>query len=419
MVVTILTIWVVIVVVVMVLYTVRHFIFTFSRLFDRQRVSFGDAYEDDLPHITVLVPMHNEETVAEQCIDAILASDYPKNKMDVVAINDHSDDGTEAILDRYAAQDSRIKPMHLKAETGRGKAGALNAALETVDSDVVLVFDADYTPGKGLLRRLVMAFIDPEVGAVMGRVVPRNTPESTLTRLLSMERSGGYQVDQQARFNLNLLPQYGGTVGGFRLDLLKEIGGFDPQALSEDTELTASIYERGWKIVYDNRAECYEEVPETWSNRFNQLRRWSRGHNRVMWGHFRRVLTAKNLTPIQRADAAFLLFCYVIPPLLISGWIAEFVLLCLGQLPALGGVALALAVIVYNSFGNFAPVYEVATAEILDGHSTRLYLLPFLFYSFPFNAWTITTGFVDTVGDGVKSRVAEWEKTARSGASAP
>jgi len=66
---------------------------------------------------------------------------------------------------------------------------------------------------KDVIRELVMAFVDPEVGAVMGRVVPRNNAESLLTRLLALERSGGYQVDQQARYNLDLFPQYGGRSG--------------------------------------------------------------------------------------------------------------------------------------------------------------------------------------------------------------
>ena len=69
----------------------------------------------------------------------------------------------------------------------------------------------------GLLKQLVAPFFDPEVGAVMGRVVPVNSGANLLTRLLDLERSGGYQVDQQARMNMNLMPQYGGTVGGVRL----------------------------------------------------------------------------------------------------------------------------------------------------------------------------------------------------------
>ena len=416
LVVILLSAWLIFVIAAMCLCTLRHVAFTCSRLLRRQRPSFGDAYDEELPSVTVLMPMHNEAKVAAYALDAVLASDYPAQRLEIIPIDDHSDDATAEILASYAARDPRVRPIAVLNGNRRGKANALNAALPHATSEIVLVFDADYTPGKGLIRRLAMAFADPQVGAVMGRVVPRNTNRSLVTRLLSMERAGGYQVDQQARYNMNLMPQYGGTVGGFRRRVLAEIGGFDPLGLAEDTELTVNLYERGWKIAYDNRAECYEEVPETWAARFTQLRRWSRGHNRVLFGHLVRVLFAGKLTLWQRADAAFLLLSYLIPPLIVSGWIAEFMLFAMGRMPAAAGIAIAVAVVLYNAFGNFAPAYEVAVAEMLDGHSARLRLLPLLLFAFPFNAWTITTGFIDTIGDTLKSRATEWEKTARTGA---
>jgi len=413
MVVTILQIWLAFVIAVMVVYTIRHWIFTFSRVYSRQRVSFADAYDEDLPMLSVLVPMHNEQAVAAQCLDAILASDYPAEKLEILPIDDHSEDETAVILARYAARNPRVKPVRVDQKE-RGKSNALNVGLAHAQAQIVLVFDADYTPGRGVLRALAKGFIDPEVGAVMGRVVPRNTSRNMLTRLLSMERAGGYQVDQQARYNFDLLPQYGGTVGGFRRRLLDEIGGFDPRSLAEDTELTVSIFRRGWKVVYDNRAECYEEVPETWPARFGQLRRWSRGHNAVASSNLLGVLTTKGLSFAQRLDGALLLLCYAVPPMLLSGWLAALLLFLMGHMPFAGGIALAFAVVLYNAFGNFAPVYQIATAEVLDGSTKRLYLLPFLFYMFPFNSWAITTGWVDSIGDFVKSRRPGWEKTKRS-----
>ncbi|HET9030686.1 MAG TPA: glycosyltransferase family 2 protein [Candidatus Aquilonibacter sp.] len=400
------------VVALMALYTARHWIFTFSRVYGKQRMSFSDVYEEHPPEITILVPMHNEAAVAEACLDAILASDYPRELLRVIAIDDHSEDETVEILYAYAQHDPRVQVVEIDGPF-RGKANALNVALAQVTSDLVLVFDADYTPGRGLIRTLINAFVDPEVGAVMGRVVPRNTSRSMLTRLLSMERAGGYQVDQQARYNFDLLPQYGGTVGGFRRRLLTDMGGFDQHSLAEDTELTAKIFRYGWKIVYDNRAECYEEVPETWQSRFKQLRRWSRGHNRVFWSHIIGLLQAPHLSIAQRVDAALLLLCYSVPPILIAGWLAALTMFLMGRLPYAGGITLAFCVVLYNAFGNFAPVYQVATAEVLDGSTTRLLLLPYLFYMFPFNSWSITSGFIDAFGDVFKSRRGHWDKTAR------
>jgi hypothetical protein len=75
------------------------------------------------------------------------------------------------------------------------------------------------------LDHVVAPFFDPKVGAMMGRVVPLNVDTNLLTRFLNMERSGGFQVDQQARMNMHLVPLYGGTVGGIRLSALKNVGG--------------------------------------------------------------------------------------------------------------------------------------------------------------------------------------------------
>jgi cellulose synthase/poly-beta-1,6-N-acetylglucosamine synthase-like glycosyltransferase len=417
MAVTISVITLILVVTVMTTYTVRHWIFSFARVYGRQRLSLGDAYETDLPRISVIVPMHNESLVAAKCLTSILATDYPVDKLEVLPVNDNSDDDTSEILETYARKDSRVRPVTIRSNV-RGKPHALNVAIGRATADIVLVFDADYLPGRGLFRSLVAGFIDPEVGAVMGRVVPINTGRSLLTRILSMERCGGYQVDQQARYNFNLLPQYGGTVGGFRRHLLEEIGGFSPVGLAEDTELTVAIFKRGWKIAYDNRAECYEEVPETWSSRFVQLRRWSRGHNRVAWGQLWPVVWAPGLTGRQRLDAGLMIFCYMVPVLLLAGWIAALVLFLHGVLPFSGSVAMAFAVALYNAFGNFAPSYQAATAEVMDGSTDRLFLLPYFLYMFPFNWWSVVTGFIDAIGDGIKQRRGKWDKTQRSTAEA-
>ena len=154
--------------------------------------------------------------------------------------------------------------------------------MELVETEVILIFDADYIPGGGLIKQLVAPFFDPEVGGVMGRVVPLNVGTNLLTRLLDLERSGGYQVDQQARMNLRLVPQHGGTVAGVRLSALREIGGWNDNSLTEDTDLTYRLLLAGWKTVYQNRSECYEEVPETWQVRIKQIMRWAKGHNQAL-----------------------------------------------------------------------------------------------------------------------------------------
>jgi len=399
-----------VVVAIMLIYAIRHWYFTLNRLMGRQRPYYQDLLDSDLPPITVIVPMRNEASVVAAVLDALVASNYPHELMEIIPVDDQSGDDTSAIVYTYSQRYPFIKPIYnLQGE--RGKAHGLNRALHHATNEIVLVFDADYTPGKDVIRELVMAFVDPEVGAVMGRVVPRNTSTSLLTRLLTMERTGGYQVDQQARYNLDLFPQYGGTVGGFRRSVVLELGGFDVRTLAEDTDMTARLFLNGWRVMYANRAECYEEVPESWSARFTQLRRWAHGHNRALAVNVVPMLRSRKITPVQKLDGVLLLFIYCVPPILLTGIAANALLFFMGAIPVVPGIIFAFFVVTYNAIGNFAPIFEVGAAEVLDGGIERLYLLPALFYLFLFNSWAVTIGGIDTFGDYVKQRRAEWDQT--------
>jgi cellulose synthase/poly-beta-1,6-N-acetylglucosamine synthase-like glycosyltransferase len=407
--------WTWIVVGIMMVYAFRHWRFTWNRISARQRPYYQDLLDSELPPVTIIVPMHNEASVAKKLLEALIDSNYPRELLEVIPVDDQSGDATPALVYEYSQKYSFIKPIYnLQGE--RGKAAALNRAMSLSSNEIVLVFDADYTPGRDLIRELAMAFIDPEVGAVMGRVVPRNSAVNLLTRLLSLERSGGYQVDQQARYNLDLFPQYGGTVGGFRRSVVIDMGGFNALTLAEDTDLTVRLFIEGWRVLYANRAECYEEVPENWNARFTQLRRWARGHNRAFFVHIVGLLRSRKLSFVQKIDGALLLFIYTVPPILLSGIAVNALLFYMGAIPVVPGIIFAFFVVAYNAFGNFAPVFEVGAAELLDGARERLLLLPYLFYLFLFNSWAVTTGAIDALGDFLKARKANWDKTKRAGA---
>ena len=304
---------------------------------------------------------------------------------------------------------SRFTAMRATA----GKPAALNTAIKTARGEIIIVFDADYLPPRGILKNIAICFSDPEVGAVMGRVIPINTQSNLLTRLLDLERSGGYQVDQQARYNLRFVPQYGGTVGGFRRKAVIELGYFNTKILAEDTELTYRLSINGWKVLYANRAECYEEAPETWKVRANQVRRWSRGHNAVMFKYFFPLLKSRYLSAREKIDGLLLLLIYSIPMILLTGLCDSVALFFLGAMPIFSGIYFLIFIGAYNTYGNFAPFYQVGTACLLDGSRQRILLLPFLIFNFFFYLWYISKGFIEAFIDLLISRKTHWHKTAR------
>ena len=406
------------IVVVMALYGIRHFIFTMNRLTGTQRHPYIDIAVARWPMITVFIAAHNEEKVIAGCIEALLNTDYPADRLKLIPVNDRSVDATGAIIDSYSMRfPSRISPFH-RVGGKPGKAAALKEALHHADGDIAIIFDADYVPGRGLLKQLVAPFFDPEVGAVMGRVVPVNSGVNLLTRLLELERSGGYQVDQQARMNMHLLPQYGGTVGGVRLSAVSAVGGWHDDTLAEDTDITFRLMLNGWKTAYTNRSECYEEVPEDWSVRIKQVTRWAKGHNQVMARYWLQFATSPYLTLWQRVDGLMLLFVFIIPLVMLFGWCLALGLYFMNAGSLLSQLIPVFALMVYGTLGNFAAFFEIVIAVLLDGNRRRLRLLPFNLLGFLISLFAISGAVWSSMLDRLLKREMVWDKTIRYRAEA-
>jgi cellulose synthase/poly-beta-1,6-N-acetylglucosamine synthase-like glycosyltransferase len=400
------------VVVLIWIYTVRHYCFTISRIIGEQRHPYIDIDTAEWPAVTVLIAAHNEEAVIADILTALLEVDYPAENLAIVPVNDRSVDRTREIIDSFVVRYPRRITAYHRTGGKPGKAAALKDAMAYVHTEIMLVFDADYIPGKALIRQLVSPFFDPEVGSVMGRVVPMNVGKKLLTRILDLERSGGYQVDQQARMNLHFVPQYGGTVAGIRKSALQEIGGWNENALAEDTDLTYRLLLAGWKTVYENRAECYEEVPERWPVRIRQIMRWAKGHNQAMVGYSGALLSSRNVGWWERFDGLLLLGVYMMAPVLLLGWMLAIVLFYLGA-PVGGGVAV-LSLAAFTTLGNFAAFFEIAAAGRLDGSSARIQLLPLTFLGFTVSAISVSRAAWQQFAASLSGKEMVWHKTERS-----
>ena len=408
----ILKVYIILISIILLIYSIRHFIFSMNRSIGEQKLYYQDIIDTNLPMVTVIIPMHNEELVAAHSLKTVLDSDYPSDKLEIIPIEDHSEDGTRKILERFARLHSNVHPF-IRSSGNRGKPSAMNEVLQFAQGDVIIVFDADYLPPKGIIRDIAISFLDPEVGAVMGRVIPINTSSNLLTRLLDLERTGGYQVDQQARYNLKLITQYGGTVGGFRKDVAVALGGFNPSIITEDTELTFKLYARGWKVVYANRAECYEEAPETWAVRSRQVTRWARGHCQVFFRYLIPILKSKYLSFFEKFDGVLLLFIYFIPLLLLMGIGASLALFFLGEMNLFSSIFVFIMISTYSSFGNAAPFFQIGSGSLLDGGHARIKLLSMLMFNFVYYMWYISKGSFNAIFDVIFKRNPEWQKTQR------
>jgi cellulose synthase/poly-beta-1,6-N-acetylglucosamine synthase-like glycosyltransferase len=403
----------------MAAYLIRHYVFTIVVLRHAQerRKSVKTENTDYRPAVSVLIPAHNEERVIGRILKRMDELTYPKDRLRIIVIDDASTDRTGEISEQYSKATQHVKVIHRnKTEGGRGKALALNAGLKYAEGEIIICFDADYYPQKDILEQLIGEFVDPQVGAVQGRVTVLNEPENIVTRLVALERIGGYRVDQQARDKLGLITQFGGTVGGFRRDLLERVGGWDGSILSEDTDLTFRIYLMGYKVRYVNEAECYEEAVDNWRAYWKQRYRWAKGHMQCAFRHSLAVTRSNKLRLREKIDGLLLLGIYFMPVLALLSWIISVPLFFLG--PPRWFILLwpLVPVSLYSFVGNFAPFFEVGIGAYLDGRNRALWLISLLIFTFLYNMLICTKALADLLISSISGKnTNHWEKTVHSG----
>jgi len=406
--------------VLMVAYLIRHFIFTLAVLnhtYKRKKAAVTAKNMTYQPLVSILIPAHDEQRVIGRILQGMTRLTYPKDKMQVIVIDDASKDNTGDIVEEYAHIYNYIKIIHRnQREGGKGKASALNTGLKQAEGEIILCFDADYYPQKDIIEKLVLEFTDPNVGAVQGKVTVLNEPQNLVTRLVALERIGGYRVDQQARDSLGLITQFGGTVGGFRRSLLKSLGGWDESILAEDTDLTFRVYLAGYKIRYVNDAECYEEAVENWRDYWKQRHRWAKGHMQCFFKHSLKVLKSGNLRFKEKIDGLLLLNVYFMPVLMLLSWITGTSLFFLKSSQWLSMFWTLIPISLYSFVGNFAPFFEVGVGAYLDGRTRAYWLIPFLIFMFLYNIPICTKALADLLISKISGKNGNnWEKTTRSG----
>jgi cellulose synthase/poly-beta-1,6-N-acetylglucosamine synthase-like glycosyltransferase len=403
----------------MIVYLIRHYVFTLTVLRGIKKtkkvtVTTDAKYE---PTVSILIPARDEEQVIGRLLQRMTELTYPNDKLQVIVIDDASSDNTGRIADDYSSRYPFIEVLHRdKRDGGKGKTSAMNAGFKRSKGEIILCFDADYYPQKNIVENLAKEFVDPKVGAVQGRVVVLNEPQSMVTRLVALERIGGYRVDQEARDNLGLIAQFGGTVGGFKRNVLESLNGWDESILAEDTDLTFRVVLAGYKVRYVGDAECYEEAVDNWKAYRSQRYRWARGHMQCCFRHSVKVVKSKNLNLKEKIDGLLLLNVYFMPIIVLLSFIVGVPLILLESSKLLTALWFSVPVSLYSFVGNFAPFFEVGIGAYLDGRTRAQWLIPLLVFTFLYNVPICTKAFLDLVSAKILRKDHNiWVKTSHSG----
>lgn len=258
--------------------------------------------EADLPAVTIQLPMFNERFVAERLIDAIASVDYPRDRLEIQVLDDSTDATSAIARARCAALRQRgldISYVHRELRTGY-KAGALAAGMRRAKGDFLLIFDADFVPGPGIVRDLIDFFADPTVGMAQARWSHLNRDASLLTHCQAMLLDGHFVIEHAARNRSGRFFNFNGTAGMWRRAAIAAAGGWQHDTITEDMDLSYRAQLAGWKFVYAPHVSAPAELPCDMNSFKGQQYRWAKGSIQTARKLLRTVLHA----PVSRKAKA-------------------------------------------------------------------------------------------------------------------
>ena len=206
---------------------------------------------EQLPKVTVQLPIYNEIYVVERLLKSVSELDYPRDLLQIQVLDDSTDNTREvtaSCVEELRQRGFNVELIHRIDRVGF-KAGALATGLKSAN-EFVCILDADFVPPKDLLRRTVDFFTDPKVGMIQTRWGHLNRCYSLLTRVQAMFLDGHLLLEQTARSRSGRFFNFNGTAGLWRRSCIEEAGGWQHDTLTEDLDLSYRAQLAGWKFVF-------------------------------------------------------------------------------------------------------------------------------------------------------------------------
>jgi len=272
-----------------------------------------------LPVVTIQLPIYNEMHVVERIISSVCEIEYPIELLEIQVLDDSTDKTKEiakAIVNKYRSLGFQIYYIHRDNREGF-KAGALREGLKRSKGEFIAIFDSDFIPPSGFLKKTIDFFTDPEVGMVQVRWGHLNLNYSTLTRAQSILLDGHFLIEQASRFYGGMFFNFNGTAGVLRKDCIESSGGWQHDTLTEDLDLSYRAQMKGWRLVYLKDLVAKAELPVDMNAFKSQQHRWAKGGIQTAKKLLLRILNTKEISKRNKIEAAFHLLGNFSYPLLL------------------------------------------------------------------------------------------------------
>ena len=259
---------------------------------------FDFSNADEIPYVTIQLPVFNEIYVMDRLLKNIVLLDYPKDKLEIQVLDDSTDESVEstAILIE-TLQEKGFDIQHIQRTNCEGfKAGALKEGLVNAKGEYIAIFDADFLPQTDWLKRTIPFFKDEAVGVVQTRWGHINRNYSVLTRIQAFALDAHFTLEQVGRNSKGHFINFNGTAGVWRKTCIIDAGNWEGDTLTEDLDLSYRAQLKDWKFKYLEDVETPAELPVAISAARSQQFRWNKGgaenFQKMMW----RVLKSKNIS---------------------------------------------------------------------------------------------------------------------------
>ena len=250
---------------------------------------FDLSNPEEVPYVTIQLPVYNEMYVMERLLDNIAQIKYPEGKLEIQVLDDSTDYSLKLTAEKV--KELRATGLDIKhiTRTDRSgfKAGALKEGLKTAKGELIAIFDADFLPEEDWLMRTIPYFKDPEIGVVQTRWGHLNRNYSLLTKIQAFALDAHFTLEQVGRNSKGHFINFNGTAGVWRKTCILDAGNWEGDTLTEDLDLSYRAQLKKWKFKYLENVETPAELPVVISAARSQQFRWNKGgaenFRKMMW----------------------------------------------------------------------------------------------------------------------------------------
>ncbi|MFD2551084.1 glycosyltransferase [Bizionia sediminis] len=252
---------------------------------------------DEVPFVTIQLPIYNELYVVERLLNNIANINYPKHKLEIQVLDDSTDASleiTKNIVLQLQQTGLNIQHIHRSQRTGF-KAGALKAGLKTAKGAFIAIFDADFLPQPDWLEKTIPYFKDKSIGVVQTRWGHINRNYSLLTKVQAFALDAHFTLEQTGRNAKQHFINFNGTAGIWRKTCILDAGNWEGDTLTEDLDLSYRAQLKNWKFKYLESVETPAELPIAISAARSQQFRWNKGGAENFQKMFSKIFRNKHL----------------------------------------------------------------------------------------------------------------------------